>query len=734
MATLILSAVGTAIGGPLGGALGALIGQQFDSALTGRRKIEGARLKELSVQTSSYGSPMPMHFGTIRASGSVIWATELVEHQERSGGKGRPSVTNYSYSASFAVAVASRPITGIGRVWADGNLLRGEAGDLKVGGTMRVHAGHGDQAPDPLLAQAEGAALNPAYRNTAYVVFEDLALADYGNRLPSLTFEVIADDGAVSFAGVISAVDETIGTTNLDAVTLSGFTFDQGSVADIVPVIGEIAPLVCTVENERLMLGLAGGTTGAELPTLPPPCAGGESAEDARQNGWARRREALPASQQCVVRYYDIARDYQPGLQRSLGRSEPGDVAHIELPIAMSAGEASKVADNAARRRTEARDSLRYRVTEISSVFSPGAIVRTPVTEGSWRIEQWEWQADGVMLDLAPVPAVIPLSVAADPGRANPLLDLVPVPTRLVAFELPWDGSGSGDAAEIRLAASGETAGWTGAALYVQGEDGSLTPAGSTGRRRAVIGQSLSAIGAASPLLFDARSSVDIKLAAEDLALTNATWAQLMQGANTALLGQELIQFGRAERVSGRIWRLSRFLRGRGGLEHTVADHTVGEPFVLIDDQLISPSTAQAGALTGITGGSAIAAIGLGDTVPATSTIINPGLTTRPLAPVHGAMKLQADGSALLRWTRRARGAWGWPDGVDAPLAEPSELWEVALGPDSNATQVWQTAEPKLIVPAAIVQSLSSPPVANFSIRQIGLRSKSLPLVIAMQV
>ncbi len=728
MATLILSAVGTAIGGPLGGAIGALIGQQFDSAIVGRRKVEGPRLKELSVQTSSYGSPIPMHFGTIRASGSVIWATELVENQERSGGKGRPSVTTYSYTASFAVAVASRPIVGIGRIWADGNLLRGHAGDLKVGGTLRVHTGHGDQLPDPLLVQAETELLNPAYRNTAYVVFEDLALADYGNRLPSLTLEVIADDGAVSFADIFRVADDTIDTSNLDQVSLSGFTFDQGSTADIVPVLGEIAPIICNVRNDRLSLGLADILGEAELRTLPPPCAGGESAEDARQDGWARRRDALPASQQCVVRYYDISRDYQPGLQRSLGRSEPGDVAVIELPVAMSATEASKVADTAARRRTEARDTLRYRITEISSDCSPGAFVRTPVAEGNWRIEQWEWQADGVMLDLVPVAAAKPLSVTTDPGRATPSIDLVPVPTQIVAFELPWDGVGNGDAADIKVAASAESPGWTGAALYVQGNDGGLTPIGTTGRRRAVIGHALTAISVGSPLLFDAHSRVEIELAAEDLALGNATWAQLMQGANRALLGNEIIQFGRAERLAGKVWQIAGFLRGRGGTEHTVAGHTVGEPFALIDDRLISVSGQEAD----LVAGNVIAGIGLGDSTPASSMIFNRGLTTRPLAPAHGSVVWQADGSALLQWIRRSRGFWRWLDGVEAPLGEPSELWEVAFGPDSNPTQVWQTALPQLQLPAELVQSLSALPVADFSVRQIGLRSKSLPLIIAL--
>src|SRR5690606_38242840 len=121
--------------------------------------------------------PVPRHFGTMRAAGTVIWATDLVESRERNGGgKGRPATTSYSYSASFAVALASRPIRGLRRVWADGMLLRGAAGDLKVAGALRVHLGQGDQPPDPLIASAVGAARCPAFRGLAYCVFEALQL------------------------------------------------------------------------------------------------------------------------------------------------------------------------------------------------------------------------------------------------------------------------------------------------------------------------------------------------------------------------------------------------------------------------------------------------------------------------------------------------------------------------------------------------------------------------------
>lgn len=732
MATLILSAVGTAIGGPLGGALGALIGRQVDSTVIGPRSANGPRLKELAVQTSSYGSAIPVHFGTIRAAGSVIWSTELIEHQERSGGgKGRPSLTSYTYTASFAVAICSRPIAGIGRIWADGSLLRGARGDLKVAGAMRIYRGFGDQEPDPLLAQAEGIALNPAYRNTAYVVFEDLALADYGNRLPSLTFEILADENAPSFADVCKHL---LGGSGVDAEALEeliipGLSVDQGTVGDTLAVLAEIAPVSCAVRGDRLLLNLSEPSAGAglPLPVLPLPCAGGDSAEDARQSGWSRRRDALPSSQQCAVRYYDVSRDYQPGLQRSAGRNAPGDVSTIELPAAMTATQARGVAERAARRRTRPRETMRYRITEIDPQLSPGACVHAPGVDGVWRIEQWEWQADGIMLDLVAVPSMAAPASTADAGRANQPTDLLSAPTRIVAAEMPWNGANESNLAELRVAATAASDGWTGAALYAQTAGGIMQPLGSSGRRRAIAGSALTGLSPASPLLFDTRSTVDVELAADDLTLDDANWSQLAQGANLALLGAELLQFGRAERLSPRVWQLSALLRGRGGTEHSVGEHEAGEPFVLLDDRaaaidsslILNSSTTE------------IVALGLGDIEPSRSPIINPGLTLRPLSPVHGKASASAGGALRLDWVRRARGAWTWQDLVEVPLNEAEELWEIETHLPDGTAQIWRTSTPSITIPASQLSDLmagGSPP--TFAIRQVGRQSKSLPLAI----
>jgi hypothetical protein len=214
MATLALAVAGAAVGSALlpagatilgatltgaaiGAQVGALGGSLIDNALFGAsgrsRVLEGPRLTELRVTGSTEGAPIPRLYGRARLGGQLIWATdfeeEVVTSSQSGGGKGgalgpQSKSVEYHYFASFAVALCEGEIAGIGRVWADGTEL-----DLSTL-THRLHSGSDTQAPDSLIEAREGAGNAPAYRGTAYIVFERLALAPFGNRIPQLSFEV----------------------------------------------------------------------------------------------------------------------------------------------------------------------------------------------------------------------------------------------------------------------------------------------------------------------------------------------------------------------------------------------------------------------------------------------------------------------------------------------------------------------------------------------------------------
>jgi hypothetical protein len=425
-----------------------------------------------------------------------------------------------------------------------------------------------------------------------------------------------------------------------------------------------------------------------------------------------------------------VARDYQPGLQRGIGRSEQGDLQVIELPAALSAATAQSLAGSASRCAARPADTISYRVTEVDPAIGPGAFVRVPVASGLWRIAQWEWQQDGVLLSLAACPVAGAAATTAvptvDPGRFNPAADLARSPTVLEAFALPWDGIGSGESPAVFAAASGASTGWKGAALLADlgGDGSSLTPIGSTRRTRARIGQTLTALAPASALLLDRSSTVDIAFAGPDQTLVDASLPQLLQGANRARIGSEIVQFASAVPLGGRVWRLSNLLRGRGGTEWAIPAHAAGEPFVLIDDALVQLDPARIGdpATT------RIVAVGLGDTAAVSVPIADPWATLRPLSPVHGSARRQPDGSIVLDWIRRARGAWLWQDGVDIPLCEEAERWEITTGDPAAPAMRWQTSTAGLVVTAAQLAALPAGSPPYFAVRQIGRHTASIPL------
>jgi len=203
MATLVLQYAGAAVGGAIGGPIGSMIGRTagaiagsfIDQAIFAPkpRRREGPRLDDLKIMSSTEGAPLPRVYGRMRLAGQVIWATEFEEvvstKTEKAGGKGASSqpktkTTEYLYYANFAVALCEGPIAGIGRIWADGKPFEPRSS------SWRWYKGDETQEPDSLIIAKEGAEAAPAYRGTAYAVFERMALTRFGNRLPQLSFEI----------------------------------------------------------------------------------------------------------------------------------------------------------------------------------------------------------------------------------------------------------------------------------------------------------------------------------------------------------------------------------------------------------------------------------------------------------------------------------------------------------------------------------------------------------------
>jgi len=709
MATLVLTAIGGLFGGPIGAMLGGLAGQAVDRELLFKPKgREGPRLTELALQTSSYGTPIPKQFGTMRVAGTVIWATDLIEHRHREGGKGRPTVTSYSYTASFAVALSARPILSVGRVWADGKLLRGAAGDWKVATGFRLHLGGEDQAVDPLIASAEGVGLAPAHRGIAYAVFENLELEEFGNRIPALSFEVVADPGAVAAGAIVAALSGGVVAAGEAALPIEGYSGYGESVRGAIAPLIEASAAWPVVAGEGFILASGGGSAA----TIADPGASGRGVE---------RTIAAPdqVPRRVAISHYDPARDYQAGVQIATDPQGQDRERRIELPAALSAATAKGIAQTELVRADLARTQRVVRPGWSAIDIAPGARVAVAGETGQWRVVETRIEAGDVALVLTPI-APPGVSASASPGRVSPAPDRVHGATRLHGFEIPHVGEGLLSSPRLLIAACGESPGWRRATLALSSDDGGRWEGIGGTAAPAVIGTVVAIADSASALIEDRISRLVIDLAHPELELTDASPDALDAGVNLALVGNELIQFGRAEPLGDGRWALSQLWRGRRGTEDAIGAMAPGDRFVLLTPETLAVQDGR-----GAVGARLLVmATGVGDAEPVEVVVPVTGRSATPPAPV-ALNATPVAGGRVLRWTRRSRVGWRWSDGTDSPLGESIERYQLRIAVAGQADVVAMTDSPEWL--------LMGGDAAVVDVRQAGDHGLSPPATLILE-
>tara|TARA_R110000782_G_scaffold117364_3_gene207677 strand:- start:102609 stop:104807 length:2199 start_codon:yes stop_codon:yes gene_type:complete len=718
---MVLTVVGTVLGGPIGGAIGAVVGNVIDNqVLFAPKGRQGPRLSDLRLQTSRYGDQIPHLFGTMRVAGTVIWATDLQERRKKKkGGKGQPSVTTYSYGASFAVALSTRRIAQVGRIWADGNLLRGAAGDFKTAvGAFRLHDGSEDQALDPLIAAHKGMSVTPAHRGIAYAVFEDMQLADYGNRIPSLTFEVIAESGAVPVSAIAAALSEgAISAEGVGAVpAVSGYAASGSSLADALSPLVDGLGIALRTDASGLRLAMGSESEASVAADLVGAAFNGKAENGLRLT--RGRAEDVPV--RLSLRYYDAGRDYQAGVQTAQ-RPGPGRrEGTLDLPAMLDAGEARSLAETRLQSLWSGRNVLELRCDWRALTLEPGAVVSVAGQTGRWRIEQSEWEGIGVRLRMRQVGGAGVAAPAASAGDGVAQADLAHGATSLLVADLPVPGDDMPSAPVVVAATAGVEPGWRSAEIFVEDvATGGLTSLGGSAAPATIGTVSTLPVAAASAGLFNMASVVEIDLLHDGMILAGADDMALLGGANRALLGREIIQFGMAVQTGAATWQLRRLLRGRRGTEWAMAAHSIGERFVLLEEEsLLSVPSEHVHISATLT----LDAIGIGDLVPVQAEEMALGQAVLPLSPVHVRGSF-ADGDWRFDWIRRSRAGWRWNDGADAPLGEEQELYRIALSQGGATFRSAETAVAHWTYDAASIAADIGAGISgavSVEIRQIG--------------
>ena len=244
---------------------------------------------ELSFSGSSYGGAIPLVFGADKVAGNVFWAGPITTRSIQVDGK-----LLFYRTLDFAIAVAEGPINEILRIWMGDRLVYSTVMEVDAQGvpvptadgyvngytidvidpdsplagvegasdvtSLSIFKGGEDQIPYGIMVAEEGYLATPAYRGTAYIMFENFIVSS--SSMPNIFIEVAANsdtdfpknenapEGSVLTAmeADVLLVDNTFRNVFYNASgtgDLNGFIqVDSGSLAQINEIEVEDVSLV----------------------------------------------------------------------------------------------------------------------------------------------------------------------------------------------------------------------------------------------------------------------------------------------------------------------------------------------------------------------------------------------------------------------------------------------------------------------------------------------------------
>lgn len=632
MAVLALGLIGAGAGAAYG-AEAALIGFNSGILLGGiifPKKIGGDKLSDLKVTTSTYGGTVQQVWGNIRVAGDIFWAAidadgnHLVDNSTTSsqGGSGGAQITTEYATATFAVIVAhSRIIDSennvifrnptIQRIWFNDKIVW----DVTATTSNKLSVVFYDGTQTTADSIMDGNTYvrysknSPAYKNIAYCLFDTANLSDYGNRLPNVSIEIQTD--VCTVGDVISDLLRQVGikSSNIDisgvsSTYMTGFALTSSTnISDAIQAIqemyfvdiveyGDMIYVVQRAQDSDIVINAddlgytdIGSGSGSDvdmfslrrtqknnLPTridLTYPCL------PTSTNGYKRYLSSTQSSFEQISNIYNVQ-----GIQTTcvLEDGVAATVANIimelyqteldELVIALPYNYYN-IMPTTKFTLTLSNVTRKYKVVSVDiNLF--GQII---VTARSHNLHAYTNVAD-----------------SSSSGMTYAVNDSIPAALQFVA----WAGKELRDEDKrtagfyVVAALLDYTKYWNGASIYYSTDGGTTYVFGGQIHNQGTIGAFQyipSAFIAGTPNTYDYSSNPVIELYTLDKVLSTHTGTEVALGANTCIIGTELLSFNTATLISGTSYHITNLLRGRR--QFTAPAHTATENFFMVDEQTV---------------------------------------------------------------------------------------------------------------------------------------------------
>lgn len=401
------------------------------------------------------------------------------------------------------------------------------------------------------------------------------------------------------------------------------------------------------------------------------------------------RAQEVEMPKRISVVYINRLLNYQSATQYSQREATLSkETLSLDMPIVFSDQIARNIADIRLFSDWAGRSSYRFSLPMKYAKLDPADVVAVTVAGVTHRMRIISIQLES--------PRVFAIEAVADdistydfysqPGASAQLLQQnlnIPA-TRLELLDIPAFPGDDVDKSMLRIAAIGQSGNWTGAGIYRSDDSGATYNRVLDITAPSIIGNTEGALGIGSTTLFDDTNSVTVLLMGTG-ELQSATELAVLNGANAAVIGHEIIQFKTATMVAPGKYTLTGLLRGRLGTEWAVYGHVVGERFVFLDGSI----TRQVIGNTMIGLARSYKAVTFNNTL-ASATAQNftySGAALKPYSPVHIEGTRDGAGNLSMTWIRRTRLGGSWQDGIDVPLNEEVEAYEVDIMNGGNVVR-----------------------------------------------
>ncbi len=393
------------------------------------------------------------------------------------------------------------------------------------------------------------------------------------------------------------------------------------------------------------------------------------------------RQQEIELPRRVSVIYLDRLLNYQNSTQYSQREATLAqDMATLDIPLVLADQSAKNIADVSLFTRWVGRTGFQFNLPVKYARLEPTDVITVSISGVThrMRIVSTHMQTPGVIRVTASAEDTSAYDFYTIPGQGTQLLQQnqnIPV-TRLELLDIPAFPGDDNDKAVLRMGAAGLTNNWTGSAIYRSDDGGASYSRISDLIIPATTGSAYTVLASGPTAVFDQANTVTVVLIGSG-QLQNATEMAVLNGANAAILGNEIIQFKTATLVEPGKYTLGGLLRGRLGTEWAISSHAAGERFVLLNSAVSKQTIANTviGLLRNYK------PVTFNNTLSATvaQDFTYAGVALKPYSPVYVSGARDGSGNVTISWIRRTRLGGDWQDGVDVPLNEVTELYEMDI-------------------------------------------------------